>query len=654
MKKSYIALAVLAMAALVGCQEKEFGFNDYVPEEGEIVFRISNNSKMTKSSDEATVNGMTFELGKESGTSLFLTETITNLDMVSYSPETKGTPGFTENFNKLYNGFDAIVFRKGETTPYENGGRFELVPGYENVNLYKRKYPNSLWDKGGLYFFLNAYYKNGSMAGVSALTPHMETEAAVTTGDNQHPEYKVGDISFQFNNSTLSSAEQQSDLLFTSRPVNSETEYQKLISKTDGIDVLFHHALTGVKFRVGNNNNGSTKTVITRVEISGLYDKGFCVITPDPENSYKDVKYNNYSSSSAVKWYNLGTSVGSFSQDYTNPTYVVDKDNPENNKNNPDGTVSTSDYQAQGQAEGGYVFGSSWYDAAADNNLNLADGSQTFWFIPQSFKNEDETARDVTLKVTFRVKTPDTPNGTEITHTIKDFGSKLAAKDVEWKAGELRTYTLNPLDVDVEIFDTMSGKSKTNLHVTNTGNVSEYIRMLVIGNWYGWESEADQNSGKEPEILVGYKYAGNETADQIAEGDNIDTMMDPWYREDPQYGQYFDATFTNGNIGPNNKWLRGTTGFYYPYPIGPGQTLDSQTEALFKSYVWPDNVPFPTIYIPDPNSNVRKPAVGVHLIMEVAVQAIGSKKPDGTNYADCWEAWTAAIYPNGGGTIGPK
>ena len=85
--------------------------------------------------------------------------------------------------------------------------------------------------------------------------------------------------------------------------------------------------------------------------------------------------------------------------------------------------------------------------------------------------------------------------------------------------------------------------------------------------------------------------------------------------------------------------------------IGPGQTLNSQTEALFKSYIWPEDVPIPTIYIPDPNSNVRRAAVGVHLIMEVAVQAIGSKDSNGDDYDDCWAAWTAAIYPNGGGSI---
>ncbi len=331
--------------------------------------------------------------------------------------------------------------------------------------------------------------------------------------------------------------------------------------------------------------------------------------------------------------------VGSFELGFDDFTYKATGDN-------------TIDYAPEEGARVGN-FGESWYKGktgvpgdtkiAANNNLNDEDGSLTFWFIPQAMTD------DVTLEVTFCVKTPDTDGdegGGMITHTI-NFGEMLSG--VEWKAGELRTYTLEPEDVDVEIYDTMEGTSKTNLHVTNTGNVPEFVRMLVIGNWYGWESEADQAAGKEPEILVGYKTDGSG-------GENDNEMADPWFRETPKYGQYFDDSFKNGKLSDDNKWLRGTTGFYYPDPIGPGTVMDSQTEALFKSYIWPEDVPFPTIYIPDPNSNVRKPAVGVHLIMEVSVQAISAKKPDGTLYTsdDVWEAWTAAIYPNGGGTIGPK
>ena len=143
--------------------------------------------------------------------------------------------------------------------------------------------------------------------------------------------------------------------------------------------------------------------------------------------------------------------------------------------------------------------------------------------------------------------------------------------------------------------------------------------------------------------FFGYKTDGSG-------GENDNEMVEPWYRETPEYGQYFDDTFTNGKPLNDNKWLRGNTGFYYPDPIGPGDSMNPQTEALFKSYIWPENVPFPTIYIPDPTSNVRKPAVGVHLIMEVAIQAISAVDSNGQPYENCWAAWTAAI----GSTIGPK
>jgi hypothetical protein len=131
-------------------------------------------------------------------------------------------------------------------------------------------------------------------------------------------------------------------------------------------------------------------------------------------------------------------------------------------------------------------------------------------------------------------------------------------------------------------------------------------------------------------------------------------MVNPWYRGDDDYGQYFDETFKKGKPSGTNKWLRGDTGFYYPDPIGPGTQMNPDSEALFKEYVWPADRAFPTIYIPDPSSNTRKAAVGVHLIMEVAVQAISAVDENGDEFDSCWDAWTAAIYPNGGGTIGPK
>ncbi len=158
---------------------------------------------------------------------------------------------------------------------------------------------------------------------------------------------------------------------------------------------------------------------------------------------------------------------------------------------------------------------------------------------------------------------------------------------------------------------------------------------MVIGNWYGWETEADMIAKKEPDIMVGYTTDGS---------DGTNVMVEPWFREDDVYGQYFDDSFKGGRPAAGREdWVRGTGSyFYFTEKIGVGVTLDSATQALFQSYELPENK-IPTIYIPVSTSNTRVPAWGVHLKMEIVVQAIGTTKPDGTEYDTCWAAWSAAI-----------
>ncbi len=597
MKKIYIAMAVLATVALTSCVQEQSIDNLTPLGENDIAFYIPGSTSTRAEALSEAEHGITIPVGADNeGNLLYLEETIENLN--PKATLTRGTPAYTENVGKLYttmgvytdsnNSGDAIFSVMDDAmTENPNGGM-----GWRYNHQYDGKFNPWEDEDTAADFYLRMPAEQG---GVSNLT------------------YSEKKISFDF--IPLSTAKDQKDLLY-SQITLSKSEHDSYLPK--GAPVMMYHALTGVKFRTNSDNSGSTKTIITKVKFTGLKGSGHCVFDG-----------SNFTWTTTTASY-------TYTQTFTNPDYSEEAW--------VDGTIGNEG----GTAWNSDLIGTSWTAAAADHNLNNSAGELTFWFIPQ------EITSAVKLEVTFCIKTPDTSGSTgggEFTHQI-DLGS-LINKDretpVKWEAGQLRTYTLDPKDVDVEIFDTMSGKSKTNLHVTNTGNVAEYVRMLVIGNWYGWESEEDQASGKEPDILVGYKTDGSG-------GENDNEMADPWFRETPKYGQYFDDSFKNGKLSDDNKWLRGTTGFYYPDPIGPGTVMDSQTEALFKSYIWPEDVPFPTIYIPDPNSNVRKPAVGVHLIMEVSVQAISAKKPDGTLYTsdDVWEAWTAAIYPNGGGTIGPK
>ena len=126
-------------------------------------------------------------------------------------------------------------------------------------------------------------------------------------------------------------------------------------------------------------------------------------------------------------------------------------------------------------------------------------------------------------------------------------------------------------------------------------------------------------------------------------------MIDSWFREgyngtDP-YGE-FDESFPLAHLsdqrdGVRGDWADASGGFYYTLPIGPGagvNQLQSATKDLFESYTV-TNVP--TIYLAI-NDKTRIPAAGVHLRMEIVVQAIAvpTEIRDGVKKNVWWlQAW---------------
>ena len=589
MKKIYIVLAVLATALFSSC-EREPSFDDYSVGENDVAFVFSDVATKSAVGLPAPVRGISIPVGVDAqGEALFLEETIEELNP---SPATKGAPAYTVNLGKVYE----------EIGIYANEGNFGGDASYYVMDEYINK--DESLGKGWRYThsFSSRPWPTSDDAKVNFYLrmPAFDAEFDYST---------VGSIAFDYT-STASGSDQQ-DILFGYTSL-SKSEHDGFLP--NGAPVEMVHALTGVKFRSAAENGSQTKTIITKVEITGLKGSGHCVVTP--------------SATTPVVWTSLGSGPGTYTLEYTNPDYSTEAWK--------DGTVN---YVKGDKPQ----FGDSWYSAAADHNLNNDAGELTFWFIPQ------EMTDDVKLKVTFCVKTPDTSGeagGGYETHEI-DLG-KIINKDredpVKWEAGQLRTYTLNPKLVDVEIFDTMSGLSKTNLHVTNTGNVSEIVRMMVIGNWYGWATQADADAKKEPMILVGYKTDGSG-------GATDNEMIDPWFREDAVYGSYFDTSFKGGRPASGSKWVRGTGSyFYYMDAIGPNSKL-SGTESLFQSNVLPSDK-IPTIYIPNSSSNIRSQAVGVHLVMEVVIQAIAAPtKSDGSVYSEdetipasvIWKAWSDAV-----------
>ena len=586
MKKIYFAMAVLGTVALVSC-EREKSFDELTPiGENGVAFTIGGVSTRSADAVANVERGVTIPLGTDNeGNDFFLEETIEELNP---SPATKGAPAYTVNVGNLYStmGVYAATGKFGDAS-------FEVMDMYDHKgDPSDPKAPvtaNPEATKGDGWRYHHNYSADPWPTNKDEKVDFFLRMPAAATGVSN---LKYDNKKIAFDYSSQANGALQQDILFSHTSISKNDHNGYL---PNGAPVLMYHALTGVKFRSGSANNGPTKTIITKVVLSGLNDTGKGTFDPST---------NTFSWPANDQDMNLG----SFSLGYENTawsetankdntvTYEKDTENPENNK-----------------------FGDSWYSAAADKNLNNEDGSLTFWLIPQTIN------KNVTLKVTFFVKTKNTPNGTEITHTIK-LGEKL--ENLEWKAGQLRTYTLDPKDVDVDIFDEMNDYTKNNLEVTNTGNVDEYVRVMLMGNWYGWLPDQDPDTD-EPNILVGYKYSDI----------NDYTMVENWFFRDTPFGDGFDDTFKKGVPANGNRWIRGTGSYYYwPDIIGAGEKLSSSS-TLFKSYTL-DPTWVPEIWIPV--GSERKQAKGVHLVFECAVQAIGAKKPDGSGNYTWQEAWSAA------------
>ena len=606
MKKTYIALAVLAMAALAGCQTEEFRDDVYIPEEGEVLIRVSKSDKTTKSAEFISeVRGEMFSLGSDAeGTNYFLEETITNLDDVVFAPKTKGTPAYTENFSDLYGSFNAAVYKDGAV--YEEDGTFVEV---DKTNLiYKRKYPNDIWNKQGnpnLYFFLR--------------TP-VDYISTNTTGLT----YSATDGTITFNYTSPAKAEDQKDMLFTSRPLTTASEFNNYFTKAnEGLPVLFHHVLTGVKFAIAADVKD--KVTITGVKFTGLADGGKCVVTPRQEtNGYADDKTGDYSSASVSIWdaddLDFGGTV--FSQTFGN---------------------TTKDYTSAGT--GVAHFGESFYSAGNLNNLNDDNASLTFWLIPQAMTD------DVKLTISYTIA-----NDTKPYEWTIDFGTTLKNKNVEWLAGELHTYTIRIDEVNVKIEDTVEptkeedkqltdldgnivykevvdpetgettrvpytytyyGGTKSNVVITNTGNTDSFIRAALIGQWL----DEDGNP------VFGFT---DYTAGEVV-------LVDSWYQDQfvtkaRKHGSFTGLVGYADDYPSTGKWVLCEDGYYYyTEKVAAGATVPSD-DPLFESYTVDKN----------PAVAVAGKVKDVYFTLEISTQAVTAKKIDGSDYT--WDqAWKNAL-----------
>ena len=635
MKNSYITFAVFSMAALlVSCQNNEFVDSDmYIPEEGDIVFSMPSRVATKASDTNVTTKGVRVDLGTVDGRSLFLEETITNLDEVAYAPETKGTPAYTENLGVLYAdnlGVHADAGSFGEFT-YENV-ESSMVNGGTNFGWgwrFMHKYATDPWPaSGSVGFYLR-------------MPSDME---GVTTDLTKAAPYSNGSITFSY--TSPSTAAEMQDILFGYRSV-SKDDYKGFLP--NGIPVLLRHALTGVKFAIANYSEEENIT-IKSVTFKGLYDSAECTITPvqgteanNPDN------ISEYTSSAAVNWKLADASRSQTA--YSSGTFGA----PVNFSGSTKETVDGKEVTTPGSFKDKGEYPDSFAAAGNTNNLNDGNATQTFWLIPQTMTS------DIKLVITYTFG-KDGENDITRTETL-EFGRILAEKDVEWHAGELHTYTIRVDEVNVKIADYVSisgpvavpvegaeegetldsyaGSTKTNVVITNTGNTDVYIRAALIGQWLDEESD---------DPVFGYT--------DFTSGDF--RSVDSWYQDQfgtsAQHDQGEFVGLVGYDLSSSDYWEKHTDGYYYYKYVVPADngTIPGAYKTVANGKATDVAAPSPVgnqpLFVSYTVGNAPAAAVSgevkqIYFQLEIATQAISAKKPDGSYYTMA-EAWAKANTPD--------
>ena len=243
-------------------------------------------------------------------------------------------------------------------------------------------------------------------------------------------------------------------------------------------------------------------------------------------------------------------------------------------------TVSLNNFKSNGTAEGtvsGNLLAFTWKDQDTPENYiqtystdvnslaekasldPTANGDYTFMMIPQAL--DANASLDVLLRFASYSQTISVNLGSITAEQAGSEGNAARLKDWSTYAGKVITIMISMGDIDVSIDDEITDANvKQNLVIENTGGVTEYIRAVIVANWF------DEN--------------GN--------------IVAPWFD---------DASHTGFVDLPGAGWTLGNDGYYYyANPVAPSQR---PSIPLFQTYTPP-----------------TPPVSGAHLEMKIATQAV--------------------------------
>lgn len=591
MKRFFYALLVVAATlTFVSCNEdiEENVSNSQILESNTIAFTLKKNELDTRSeSGSAVAEPESYPLGDPiDGQQVYLKETVVSLDNIYYEePETKGTPVYTQNFATVSDStFKGLAFPVATMNDVAAPANLPMSAGLFTFdgNRWLRDWNN--WGSNDALLFYAWMLTEDE-------NPQIGQRVGALTNSFRYFYTDAGVQSMTFSYRSAAKAEAQEDILFAARP----------IAKSDPtpIPLVFYHALTGVKFATAHANSAlnDVNTYIKKVEFTGMYGYGKCTVTSTTDgDNYTDTP-SDHSSARAISWNFSGNPATNslknvYSQDFSKTP--VD--------------YTTGSFATQGD------YPSSFSAAGNKGNLNDGDATMTFWFPAQTITDLSK------LTITFDIEI----NGTRKEYTREISLGALTSK-AEWKAGELRTLTLLSTEVVVEIEDTVEGNVKKDVVITNMGNTPAYMRVQIVGNWYG-------KAGTEEGIAMGYKS-------------DVETDMEyvqPWndVLGDTSTGYVPYGTFSGL---PGHHWIKGTDGyFYYTEIVYPGKSIP---DKIFTSYTL-DTSKKPTIYYTN-NQPQRIPFEDVHLVIDIPVQAVMAPFADNWTveqpaYKDYKAAWATA------------
>ena len=567
-------IAVSATFGIAACSQEE----DIVggsTGDNKLVFTVGAATR-SEVSAALPVAGATISAGKtENGLGFYLEETVSSLDDPSFFTvaETRGTPVYTQNFLNISGGsfkgaaFPVAAMTKGKITDavYPKGAWADFTNKGE---FWEHSYEWNPWyDQNALLFY-------GKMLKEATITdPSVDNQKPIGVLPNSYL-FLNDDTAGQrmtFSYRSPLTAQDQQDILFAARTITKQ-EAKK------AVPILFYHALTGVKFATAYANEDDVKTYIKKVEFTGLYGYGKCTVKSVAEGGdYVDVA-NTHSSKDAVSWDLSENGVNTL-------TTVYSQEFPEASVTYTGGSfTSKGDYPDSFSAAGN------------KQNLNDGDATMTFWFPPQTITS------GMKLKVTFDIEV----KGKRTEYTLDlDMGARLAGS--KWEAGQIRTFTLKPDEVDVEIEDKVSGFEKTDIKITNTGNVDAFIRAMIVANWWG---TASGDLG----IATGYTSSAH------------NAYVNMWKRTSltgDNYGGVFEGL-------PGDNWVLAQDGyFYYKNKVAPGE--ETGDKFFIKYSLDTEAHPVPEIWYLD---GELKQYENVFLRMEIPVQAIEAK--EGKTWQQAW------------------